>query len=695
MKDLSHRALLQRAVADGATTPDPGSPGWAWSTVESAPIYWNGTNWIKSSAGLSLAESVDAIYVDMYIETNTATLSLSAGPTIDITLPPYDATTGMGLTTGQVLFIKHATYSGIWVVGSTAVPTAVPLTRHADWPATAKIRAGTRIVTKYATPTRPKSGSVFTDGVGSLSTGALGINTTTDKLTGTAAIQLSGYWFKFTSLDSGAALPGGITLSTWYGVESGPIYGTDPFSFTGTASVFDTSFTPINFTTTGTDGSGFIIGNVNVIPANLSYAANIEIAVNPATSDGSWDITEASDSQIYVFLDTSVSTGQFNRGVISSGTDCLALGELSSVYGEYSTAIGNRAKSYGSGSVSLGSYTESRNGGVAVGMSSRAYDRSIAIGAQANKINSSAFGRSTFSDSQVAFQNPESSRYRDGIELQQLYLDSTNWSVAAYPTKLYTSTSQRANMSTRSGWRVYGQFSGIVKFSGRCVSIFRNTSGDEIGYAVHLVEGSARQNSASAEPVISYRVIEEESSFPGTITITLTPSEDLIDPTAMIEVELSCSIAIATTTIDAYMGVMVWGVHESGSISGSYTNTKVNRDGLGILLPASETLSAGNLVNIWNDSGTIKMRKADADAPYSADGYVLQAITSGDSGYMYIDGVNDAISGLTLGSQFLSATAGGTTTTAPTTTGNIVQSVGIALTSTKLLFQRGLPILLS
>lgn len=693
MKDLSHRALLQRAVADGATTPDPGSPGWAWSTVESAPIYWDGAAWIKSAAGLSAADSVDAIYIDLYLDTNAATLALSAGPTIDITLPPFTATTGINLSTGQTVFIKHTTYSGIWVVGSTAVPTAVPLTRHVNWPITAKLRAGTKIVCKYAVA-RPYSGAAFTDGVGNISTNMLDVNTSTDKFTGTATLLLSNYWFKFISLDSGAALPGGLTLGNWYVVDTNIEYGTDPSNFTGAAAVYDTTLAAIDFTTTGTNGSSFIIGVVNVI-SNVQHVANIEIAINAATIDGSWDITDSSELQLYIILDSAIAAGQFNRGIYVNGTDSLALGESSSSLGEGSTALGNRSKAYGYGSTSVGSYAESRNGGTAVGYDSRAYNRAVAVGAQANKINSSAFGRSTFSDSQVAFQNPESSRYRDGIELQQLYLDSTNWSVAAYPTKLYTSTSQRTNMSTRSGWRVYGQFSGIVKFSGRCVSIFRNTSGDEIGYAVHLVEGSARQNSASIEPVISYRVIEEESSFPGTITITLTPSEDPIDPTAMIEVELSCSIAIATATVDAYMGVMVWGIHESGSISGSYTNTKVNRDGLGILLPASETLSAGNLVNVWNDSGTIKMRKADADAPYNADGYVLQAITSGDSGYMYIDGVNDAISGLTLGSQFLSATAGVTTTTAPTTTGNIVQSVGIALTSTKLLFQRGLPILLS
>ena len=49
------------------------------------------------------------------------------------------------------------------------------------------------------------------------------------------------------------------------------------------------------------------------------------------------------------------------------------------------------------------------------------------------------------------------------------------------------------------------------------------------------------------------------------------------------------------------------------------------------ILPASENLAAGDLVNVWNDSGTAKARKADATvAGKEANGFVLAAVTSGD-----------------------------------------------------------------
>lgn len=45
-KSLGFQSLLSLAVAEGATTPDPGQPGvWAWSTTLSRPVHWNGTRW--------------------------------------------------------------------------------------------------------------------------------------------------------------------------------------------------------------------------------------------------------------------------------------------------------------------------------------------------------------------------------------------------------------------------------------------------------------------------------------------------------------------------------------------------------------------------------------------------------------------------------------------------------------------------
>jgi hypothetical protein len=106
---------------------------------------------------------------------------------------------------------------------------------------------------------------------------------------------------------------------------------------------------------------------------------------------------------------------------------------------------------------------------------------------------------------------------------------------------------------------------------------------------------------------------------------------------------------------------------------------------------ASENLSAGDLVSFWNDTGTVKVRQSDADDGQGgeAHGYVLAAVTSGNNATVYTQWgtvVTDQ-SGLTLGAPvYLSATAGQATSTAPSTTGQVLQRVGIALSATTYLF---------
>lgn len=111
---------------------------------------------------------------------------------------------------------------------------------------------------------------------------------------------------------------------------------------------------------------------------------------------------------------------------------------------------------------------------------------------------------------------------------------------------------------------------------------------------------------------------------------------------------------------------------------------------------ASETLAAGP-VNVWNDAGTLKMRKADAtSAGKEANGFVTGAVTSGVAGTCYFDGTITGLTGLTLGADyFLSSTAGAVVTTAPSASGNIVQRIGKALSTTTLSFQPSNPVTLA
>lgn len=110
-----------------------------------------------------------------------------------------------------------------------------------------------------------------------------------------------------------------------------------------------------------------------------------------------------------------------------------------------------------------------------------------------------------------------------------------------------------------------------------------------------------------------------------------------------------------------------------------------------VVLPASEALSAGNFVNIWNDAGTIKVRKSDATtAGKEADGFVLSAVSSSANATVYKRGTNTSMAGLTAGSEYyLSTTAGGVTALpGPTGAGNVSQFIGKATSATELEFEK-------
>jgi len=110
-----------------------------------------------------------------------------------------------------------------------------------------------------------------------------------------------------------------------------------------------------------------------------------------------------------------------------------------------------------------------------------------------------------------------------------------------------------------------------------------------------------------------------------------------------------------------------------------------------VTMTASENLAAGDLINIHDSSGA-KVRKADASAESTrAHGFVIGAITSGSPGTVNLGfGINTGVSGLTIGANyFLSETSGAITVTAPTTSGAIVQGVGVAKAAAELLFIAG------
>lgn len=108
-----------------------------------------------------------------------------------------------------------------------------------------------------------------------------------------------------------------------------------------------------------------------------------------------------------------------------------------------------------------------------------------------------------------------------------------------------------------------------------------------------------------------------------------------------------------------------------------------------LLAVASEPLSAGDLVNIYDNAGVVSVRKADAATNKEAHGFVKSAVPSGGNATVYFGGTISGLSGLTPGArQYLSGTtAGQRTETAPTTPGYIVQYVGFATSTTSMSFE--------
>ncbi|MGY2052973.1 hypothetical protein [Methylobacterium sp. JK268] len=98
--------------------------------------------------------------------------------------------------------------------------------------------------------------------------------------------------------------------------------------------------------------------------------------------------------------------------------------------------------------------------------------------------------------------------------------------------------------------------------------------------------------------------------------------------------------------------------------------------------PTSEALAAGAQVNLYNNSGTLTARNADASAANGgkqSDGFVLSAVTSGGTAAVYRNGgLNTGVTGLTPGSDYWLGTGGAVTATQNTTAGQTDQYIGKA-----------------
>lgn len=112
-------------------------------------------------------------------------------------------------------------------------------------------------------------------------------------------------------------------------------------------------------------------------------------------------------------------------------------------------------------------------------------------------------------------------------------------------------------------------------------------------------------------------------------------------------------------------------------------------------MPCSETLTAGNLVNIYSNAGTTTARKADCSNGRRAHGFVLSGFTSGATATVYLDDSLTGLTSLTVGVPYYLSTTGAASATAPTTSGYISQEIGVAVSTTVISFEPQQPITLA
>ena len=104
------------------------------------------------------------------------------------------------------------------------------------------------------------------------------------------------------------------------------------------------------------------------------------------------------------------------------------------------------------------------------------------------------------------------------------------------------------------------------------------------------------------------------------------------------------------------------------------------------LIVTSENLTAGNLVNIYDNSGTPTARNADASNGRLATGFVLAGTTSPAQATVFFEGTITGLMGLTSGLMYLGV-AGGASATPVSTSGYSSQQIGTAISATEIIFQ--------
>lgn len=115
-----------------------------------------------------------------------------------------------------------------------------------------------------------------------------------------------------------------------------------------------------------------------------------------------------------------------------------------------------------------------------------------------------------------------------------------------------------------------------------------------------------------------------------------------------------------------------------------YQDTILTQNHTRIYPVADVNITAGQLVNLYNNAGVLRARLASANsASTMAHGIAMQSVTAGNQFEMYwLRGLVNTIGGMTVGTLYwLSPTSGAVQNIAPNVAGTIQQAIGVAVQS--------------
>lgn len=632
MKDLAYRNFPQLAISEGDTTPNPGFPAIAHSTTLGLLTKWNGASW-------SLIDDAREFEVDWIICPNLAVWIFNDGAmTIDFSTPLTDTTDPP--VVGQVVLLGSevdVSKTGVYVLGSVASLSAVPITRHPDWPVGRVIRKGMVFRTPRSSYQYGSYGEIAVTTVNTVDN-----SIDVDETTGTG---LYGRGTRpMVSFVSTGSLPGGITSGQWY--------YTNRTAYNAVQLYTDPDFLSlVDITSAGTGDL-----TVRIAPAIISgsFAEYHWLDGDKEIGTGgflSWGNPQWMSNNSHHRLELGIQRGPGLIGYATGISAFAVAGGLADADG--ALAIGGTAR--GGQSLTIGNYNTFSfgNGSHAIGPGAVAPNACM-------RVSYTGLTRAEYSSSDYSW-------VCDG-----------KWHLQAS-----TSDATETDCVTE-----YQGTRGLVIRRGYYNVIGRITANNEdrTKFSIWSVTGTIARHDSN-EPQANIDIIPELSSG---------GAEELALKVVVVESTGSPNYDLTFRVKGPASAYYHWSVdlYFEGRDSYDYSTyslddlTSAKRTRIGYLvLPASESITAGAPVNIWNDSGTTKVRNANASNGRQTDGFVAMTYGTGDNVVIFLSGNISILSGLTIGPVYLGTTAGTYTSSAPGT-GNLVQRLGFATTTSNIAFTR-------